>query len=446
MTRHVALTPVDQHAAARETTWDLLQSDQRTVMVDSPPGAGKSTLVRDLGIRWSERTQLPVVTQTNDQADDLTRAVARELGPRGGRVGRLHASTSYTPPPDFIGHPIIRPDTDIQALHDCDVVIAPGAKWAHVRDSHWPLAMIDEAYQMRSDLLMSIANLFDRLLLVGDPGQLRPFTTTDERLVRGLPLSPLDTAAGTILVTHPDSPKVALPVSWRLPPSAAVVISSSFYTAPFVAGSRPEDRMLDLGVGPVNDELDETLRIGAQEGWALLELPEAHLPATDPDVVAAISDLVERLLQGSPRLNDENGGRDLTPEDIAIGVTHKDQRGHVQMALASVCDRLGLPPRSIVADTANRLQGRQFEVVIAWHPLSGRRDASTFHLESGRLCVLLSRHRHACIVVTRGGIRDQLLAFPATDPIWPGEAPPAVDGWEANLALLDHLQAFRVGM
>ncbi len=50
----------------------------------------------------------------------------------------------------------------------------------------------------------------------------------------------------------------------------------------------------------------------------------------------------------------------------------------------------------IRVDTANRLQGAGFDVTIVLHPLSGRRDATAFHLEAGRLCVLASRHRHAC--------------------------------------------------
>ncbi|MBB5112506.1 hypothetical protein FHU28_002345 [Micromonospora echinospora] len=93
---------------------------------------------------------------------------------------------------------------------------------------------------------------------------------------------------------------------------------------------------------------------------------------------------------------------------------------------------------------ANKLQGRQFEVVIAWHPLSGRRDASAFHLEAGRLCVLASRHRQACIVVTRDGVRQQLDAYPHTEPVWIGAATPEVDGWEANHRFLDGLNHFAV--
>ncbi|MGW0694589.1 hypothetical protein [Streptomyces sp. NPDC002738] len=46
-------------------------------------------------------------------------------------------------------------------------------------------------------------------------------------------------------------------------------------------------------------------------------------------------------------------------------------------------------------DTANHFQGREFDVTLVWHPLSGRQDVSAFRLETGQLCVLLSRHRFA---------------------------------------------------
>jgi hypothetical protein len=72
---------------------------------------------------------------------------------------------------------------------------------------------------------------------------------------------------------------------------------------------------------------------------------------------------------------------------------------------------------SVVVGTANRLQGREFDVTIMLHPLSGRRDATAFHLEAGRLCVLASRHRHASIVVARAGIPELLDAHPSAEPV-----------------------------
>ncbi len=70
----------------------------------------------------------------------------------------------------------------------------------------------------------------------------------------------------------------------------------------------------------------------------------------------------------------------------------------------------------------NRLQGAEFAVTIIVHSLSGRRDATNFHLEAGRLSVLASRHRHACIMVARAGIADLLDTHPSTDPIHLGVA------------------------
>jgi superfamily I DNA and/or RNA helicase len=123
---------------------------------------------------------------------------------------------------------------------------------------------------------------------------------------------------------------------------------------------------------------------------------------------------------------------------VAVGVTYRDQRSLIRAGL----DAAGLG--EVVVDTANRLQGREFAVTVAWHPLSGRRDASAFHLEAGRLCVLASRHRHACVVVCRAGVREQLDSYPSVEPVWLGVDPPQVDGWEANHVFLEQLAGHAV--
>jgi hypothetical protein len=436
----------EAHTRVIEQTWAGFAEQRLPVLgVMSPPGAGKSTLVRVVAERWVNdgRPQLPIVTQTNSQADDLATDLAADLAGTAFRVGRLHAS-NYVAPPRLAAAGVVL-STDAASLLDCDIVVAPARKWAYATQRCWEAAVIDEVFQMRSDDLLRVGDRFERLLTVGDPGQLNPFTTGDERLVRGRPLSPLETAADTLRLTHPDAPWLALPVSWRLPPSAASVVSDAFYTTAFRAGTADGDRQIHFPPRSGLGAADRCLVEAARSGWAYLELPEAHLPRTDPEMVEVIADLVDTIVGADLTITDEKLATSAVGAgSIAVGVAHRDQRGHVLSAVDRALLARGLVPGAVVVDTANRLQGRQFELMVAWHPLSGRRDASTFHLEAGRLCVLLSRHRHACVVVGRAGIREQLDAHPGTEPVWMGESPPAVDGWEANLALLDRLEAHRV--
>jgi hypothetical protein len=74
------------------------------------------------------------------------------------------------------------------------------------------------------------------------------------------------------------------------------------------------------------------------------------------------------------------------------------------------------------------------------HPLSGRADASAFHLEAGRLCVMMSRHRVACWLVGRAGISDRLLRYAPSGERTLGIAEDAeFEGWRAHLTILRKL-------
>jgi superfamily I DNA and/or RNA helicase len=76
-------------------------------------------------------------------------------------------------------------------------------------------------------------------------------------------------------------------------------------------------------------------------------------------------------------------------------VSHNDQKDFLRLAMSA--QGIG----GVVVETANKLQGFEFDVVVAWHPLTGLPEPDGFHLDPGRLCILLTRHRHACIVVGR---------------------------------------------
>uniref|UniRef100_UPI000AF4AD15 AAA domain-containing protein n=1 Tax=Streptomyces luteocolor TaxID=285500 RepID=UPI000AF4AD15 len=206
-------------------------------------------------------------------------------------------------------------------------------------------------------------------------------------------------------------------------------------------GTAPAVRTLAFTTPGLHDPYDATVEEAARTGWALHELPLRHTARIDAEAARATVALASRLLaRGAEAVCEKHpDGRPLQAADIVIGTAHREQARHIQQLLNRAPHTQG-----VRADTANRLQGREFAVTIVLHPLSGRRDASAFHLEAGRLCVLASRHRHACIMVARAGITDLLDRHPSNDPVHLGVPAKFPDGWEAHQHVLDHLAHHRV--
>ncbi|GGV33686.1 AAA domain-containing protein [Streptomyces spectabilis] len=431
-------------AAARATDAilrDTLDGAHRGVVVDSPPGAGKSTLVvraaRELA---AAGRPLMVIAQTNAQVDDLVLRLA-EKDPELP-VGRLHSSDSDPYDKALDGLANVKKSTKAADLTGLDVVVSTAAKWAHVRGVEpWGHAIVDEAYQMRSDALLAVAGLFERALFVGDPGQLDPFAIAEAEQWAGLAYDPSASAVSTLLAHNPELPQHRLPVSWRLPASAAPLVSDAFYPfTPFRSGTGPDDRALRFAVPSDGSGPDRVIDEAAASGWGLLELPARHTPRTDPEAVRAVALVVRRLLDRGGAATSERAAEPvpLTADRVAVGTAHRDQAAAVRAALAS----LGVA--DVTVDTANRLQGREFDVTVILHPLSGRPDATAFHLETGRLCVLTSRHRHACVVVCRAGVDTLLDDHPATEPVRLGVTVKFPDGWDAMMTTWSHLTEHRV--
>ncbi|MFF2205153.1 AAA family ATPase [Streptomyces sp. NPDC058145] len=417
---------------------DLDSATGRGIVVDSPPGAGKSTLVkRATGHLTSAGHQVMIVAQTNEQVDDLVDNIAREYPDLP--VGRLHAS-GFTLPERVTRHANVRSNKEAPALRDLPVVVSTAKKWSYVtpeKCAPWRWAIVDEAYQMRSDALLATAPLFSQkdsqVLFVGDPGQLDPFATVDTDRWHGLTWDPLRNAVDVTLAHNHDLLlRHELPVSWRLPEMAAPLVQKAFYPfSSFVSGTTAADRVLSYRTAPHrNTPPDAVLARTAESGWGLLELPARHTLDDDPEVAKALAETAARLLERGALVN----GEPLAESRIAIGAARTIQADAVRAQLEKW--RL----TDITVDTANRLQGREFDVTLVWHPLSGRQDASAFHLETGRLCVLLSRHRFACIVVARAGITDLLDRHPRSSPVYLDVPPKFPDGWRAHQVVMDYLE------
>ena len=427
-------------AEATERVFADLATAERGVVVDSPPGAGKSTLVVAAAQRLTDAGErVMIIAQTNEQVDDLIDRLATARP--GLLIGRVSASR-YVPSPRVARHPTVKAAARGADLTDRLVVVGTAHKWAYVKGETWPWAIVDEAYQMRSDLLLRVAGLFEHGLFVGDPGQLDPFSIVQTERWTGLTWDPMQSAVAVLLRHNPDVRVHQLPVSWRLPESAAGVVADAFYPfSGFRSATVAEQRTMELSTRPLcGNGFDLALETAAESGWALYELPGRHTVRTDAEAVAACAALAGRLLQRGAISYSERSvaGVPVTADRIAVGTAHRDQAQAVRALLGDT----GVT--GVTIDTANSLQGREFDVVIVLHPLSGRRDATAFHLEAGRLCVLASRHRHACIVVARAGIPELLDAHPSTDPVHLNVPVKFPDGWEANQALLAHLSQWKV--
>src|SRR5437879_13800008 len=124
----------------------------------------------------------------------------------------------------------------------------------------------------------------------------------------------------------------------------------------------------------------------------------------------------------------------MRDREIGVAVSTDVQRAVVEQALAD------LNVTGVSVRTYNRHQGLEYAVTVLWHPLSSIPEFNPFYGDLGRLCVGMSRHRHAAIVVGRRGLR-RLLDDPPLSPEapWPGQRDRFLAGWLAHAELLTYL-------
>jgi hypothetical protein len=419
---------------------------KRAVVTRAPAGAGKTGFLINASDSIRKRKlRVAIGTPTNEQAFELV----RRLASAPSRTITYVPATSIEVPVPLRALRNVRTVTAREA-NSGDLIVATLNKLGDAFSRHdigpVDVLLIDESYQAKSAVYYAAGGLADLHLLVGDYGQLMPFSTVpDPDFWRGLPENPLQTAVGILLRNHPTTPVFSLPLSRRLDARAVAVTQSFYPDLPFRAAVLPDVRELRLvpsvstrGQGRI---VDAALDRAAQSGWAHVELPAAPVLTTDPDVVSVISALVDRLAQRGARVRCElsTEWRDLDPARIAVAVSHNDQKDILRARL----DAQG--NQNVVVETANKLQGLEFDFVIAWHPLAGLPNADEFHLDPGRLCVMMTRHRHACVVVGRASDRMLLDAIPPPTPAYLGDDPePLYQGWAVHEAVFGAMEQHRV--
>lgn len=425
------------------------------VVLSAVAGAGKSHFVVDTVKQCGERhARVAVAAPTNDQVFSLVRSIAENEPNR--TVTFIPAST--VTPPSWLRHPNIQITSPAYAASRADIVVGTIDKFGSALNparasiqtlGSFDALIMDESYQADAGQYFALGAIAPKHLCVGDGGQIHPFSTLEAgRQWRGLPEDPLQTAIDVLLNNHPQTVLHRFPITRRLDPRAAR-IARCFYPIEHIFGAAVLDgvRTMTLGaaIAPTarDKAMDGALSLAAKEGWAHLELPARQTLVADPDTAHIIVDLVRRLRNRNPQLTCERQQRPtaMAMNRVAIGVSHNQQKSMVRILL----DQANLG--DVVVDTANKLQGLEFDVVVVWHPLAGLTTTDEFHLEAGRICVLCTRHRHACIVVGRQADRELVEALPPAAPSYPGaQSEDLLHGWEVHRRIFEELQNLRIAI
>jgi hypothetical protein len=425
--------------------------NEAAVVAAAPAGAGKTSLVEQAVEESIPDVQVAITASTNSQVIDLGRRLSRrlELSHPDERITILFKN-GMKAPADLAARPNVLVG-DHADPNGSSVLIGTLDKLgsAMVRGTLEPrdLLLVDEAYQAKSSQYIMVGQIAPTHLLVGDPGQIEPFTTlADGDYYKGLPEDPVQPAVTALLRFHPSTPVHRLPITRRLAPSAASV-ATAFYPGhvfePAVLPGVRQTKFLSVSRSGARPAVRAAVDHAAKTGWAYIDLPPGvALPAAS-DIMETTRSAVDHLLRRQPMLRCERNRRwrALEPQRIAVAASHRDQ--------VSVLEAMLDTPRcsGVVVNTANRLQGLEFDFVVAVHPLAGLPEADGFHLDPGRLCVMLTRHRHGCIVVGRASDHVLLDGVAPSTPAYLGcQLDPVLDGWaihrQVYRTLLDHGNRF----
>lgn len=425
---------------ANEAVADVLRTQwngEPALRLDSPPGAGKTWVVERLAVQSMEvhQERCIISTQTNEQAFDLARRLATGFP---NRTFHLFAKKGLLLPDvlNTLGNlTTVRSGNDLP--NRPSVVISNAAKWSWIQDPpSFDLQIVDEAFQLPDYRFQQIAGLARRFVLVGDPGQIAPVVTCEIERWKCDRAGPHVACPKALVERHPGVKRLALPVSRRLVADTVRFVQPAFYPdLPFTALSPDGARRLRLtalvsGRAPVDSALDLAAR-GASISMG--ELPAKITGEVDEEVALAIVGMIERLFARQATILENGVTRTVDPSMVGIVCAHVSQ-------VSAIRERLPASLSDVFVETSDRFQGLERQLMFVHHPLSGRADASAFHLEAGRLCVMMSRHRVACWLVGREGITDRLLRYaPSGDRTLGIDEDSEFEGWRAHLSILRKL-------
>lgn len=405
----------EELTAASQVTIEKLKSfilsKEKLCVVKAPPGSGKTfTLLNALQSAEDGGLSVAVAAQTNAQCDDICDRFV-EMYPKKNIVRFTRSGVDR---PEALDMRIDWMARAGDLTNDHMVVVGTTSKWSLIKEApDFDLLIVDEAWQMSWADFMLLGRISSRFILIGDPGQIPPVVRIDTRRWETSPRAP-HRAAPDVILGDPSIDFTLLELtSCRRLPSSSVDLVRPFYD--FTFHSFAEEGVRGVAVhGTPSTHFQEILSTLHERTEVLVTIPTPEFgPPVDCDLeIAQLSArLAIEFLSADCHAVSDDGAKSnknkITAEDIGIVATHRVMNSAINSFLPAHLRFNGVN-KGIRVDTPERWQGLERVIMIAIHPLSGVIEPSEFDLETGRLCVMASRHRSALVVVSRDHVSSTL--------------------------------------
>jgi len=347
------LAPLVVHSTTAKALMAAWQGSQ-LVVVESPPGGGKTYSAVTIASHLSMRIRLRVVVAcaTKSQCIGVAWRLTEQLPSKYISVN-LHKVPAADIPPRTSNN---------RLTWGVEVRTIASLAASSVSKPQDSILVVDEAGQATVAELTAAANGFSQVIALGDPGQIGPVVTHDTSYWSGDRVRPYDSAL-VYLARHKEAVRLHIGETRRFG-DETVRIVSPFYHFNFVSNAKP--------------------RWAEMDGERLPEIARLRLPDDDWAAMQAVARRVALLL-GSKIVVDGDE-REARQSDIGVVVSRNVQ----DTMLSAMLSNLGC--EKVAIGTADRMQGREWPIVVAVDPCFNAQAGNDHAISDGRACVMMSRH------------------------------------------------------
>ena len=381
------------NAAQAEAVGKILAAEQ-VACIQGPPGTGKTRVLALAARLLVERGERVLVTSHTHMA--INNAL-NKIAAQGVKVAKIGRATQA---PGLEGVTVADSFGEWHGRPEGGYVIGatPFATCTYrLENCEFDTIVFDEASQVTLPLALMAMRRGARFVFIGDQKQLPPVL-----LARSI----LEDLPGSIFakLTAHNVDSVMLTDTYRLNRELAAWPSKAFYGGRLRPAGPNRERRLVLKERPDAGRVDAVLRDAASAVY--IPTRDATARSRNPQEAQLVAELCEAALEGG-----------LAPRGIGIVTPFRAHGRTVRNALA---ERLGWHmAREIVADTVERMQGQERELIILSLAAGNLRFLAAvagFFFQPERLNVSVTRAMTKLVIIGP----ELPPSFQATDPVLAG--------------------------